>query len=96
MFTLMRQGKRTDPLMDALVGFNPEHIAAAAVEYGPDLQKLELELAPGPGRWVKDTASMSDRYPPVEWRVAEREMVDALRNLFREKNITGIKVVYSP
>jgi hypothetical protein len=33
---------------------------------------------------------------PIRWHVAEPRMVDILRKLFQEENITGIDVVYTP
>lgn len=33
---------------------------------------------------------------PIEWHVADKEAVQALQKLFQDKNITGIKVIYTP
>jgi hypothetical protein len=40
--------------------------------------------------------SKAARGAPVEWHVAEREMVEILRSHFVEQRITGIKVIFTP
>ncbi len=61
-----------------------------------------------PKSWYKDSGrfqelidqarnqSKAARGAPVEWHVAEREMVEILRNHFVEQRITGIKVIFTP
>jgi filamentous hemagglutinin len=33
---------------------------------------------------------------PIQWHVADAEAVQALQKLFRDENVTGIKIIYTP